>query len=123
MSNVFTLESFQEELEAEYEPFVFRAGGQEFVLVSLLRVSKETRKACTDKLKELDVKDGADVSAEDLDEDASIEAIQFILSSVTQDRKGKALIKAIGNDLLMNMKIMQRWQEKTQPGEAQDSPS
>jgi hypothetical protein len=123
MGNVFDLDSLREEIEREYAPFVLQAGEQEFTLQSLLRVPRKVRDAVIERLKTLDTKEGKDVEVDDLDEDGTVEAIQFILSSVTKDNKGRGLIKVLGDDMVLLMKIMQKWQEATQPGEAQDSPN
>lgn len=135
MSNVFTLDSLREELENEYAPFKFEANGELYVLQSLLRVNKERRARVLDAMKSLrpedeegqetDGKVDVDLSDEDLDEDAVLAAVKTILSSVVDgpDGRGKAMVDLLGDDLLMHMRLLQKWQEATQPGEAQDSPS
>jgi hypothetical protein len=117
VSKVWTLESMQEELEREYAPFRFRAGGEDFVLRSLLRIDKTDRDKIMEELRLLSDEN------EDVDEDAMLGTVHFVLSTVTADGKGDRLVRAIGNDLLLNMKVLQHWTEATQPGEVTDSPS
>lgn len=115
--NVFTLEALDAAIEREYAPMKFQAGGEEFVLRSLLRVPKKDRDAVLAKLEELDT------LGEKADEDAVLTTVQFILRAVCADGRGAKLLKAVGDDLLRSMKLLTMWTEATQPGEAQDSPS
>jgi tail assembly protein len=123
MSNVFTLESLNEEIEQKYAPLVFQAGDTEFTLVSLLRVDKKVRAAVREKMESLDK--GQDEDGKDIEttEDETIEAFKFILKSVTKDNKGSALVRLLGDDLLKYSTLMEHWQEATQSGEASSSPS
>ena len=135
MSNVFDLDSLREELENKYAPLKFEADGETYVLQSLLRISKERRTRVLDAMKALrpedeedsesDGKIDVDLSDDDLDEDAVMSAVKTILASVVQgpDGRGRALVDLLGDDLLLHMRLLQKWQEVTQPGEAQDSPS
>jgi hypothetical protein len=128
-NNVFTLEALDEEIERTYAPLKFQAGDDEFVLVSLLRVDGKVRKDVMAKLEELDKAEEPVYDAEgnvvpgEFDEDSTIEALQFILSSVTRDRKGNKLVRVLGPNLVRLMTLLKKWQEATQPGEAQDSPA
>lgn len=115
--NVFTLEDLDAAIEREYAPLRFQAGGEEFVLRSLLRVEKKKRDAVVAKLKELDE------HGEDVDEEVALATVQLILKTVCADGKGDKLLKVVGNDLLRCMKLLTLWTEATQPGEAQGSPS
>ena len=115
--NVFTLEDLDAAIEKEYAPFKFRAGDEDFVLRSLLRVDKKQRDAVIAKLTELE-----DLG-ENADEDTALATVQFILKAVCADNKGTKLVKVLGDDLLRCMKLMTRWTEATQPGEATDSPN
>lgn len=125
-NNTFTLEALKEELENEYAPLVFHANGEEFVLQSLLRVSRKTRDAVMEKLKTLQGdSDSEEVELSDLDEDLALEALGFILAAVTKGTvsKGRKLVSLLEDDLAAHMKMIQKWQKATQPGEASDSPS
>lgn len=121
MSNVFTLESLEEEIEREYAPLRFKVGEEEFTLRSLLRVDRNERDQVLDRLRELEKQ--RDSSEDDLSEDDALDAVQFVLKTVTADDKGDRLTELLGNDLLVNMKILERWTEVTQPGEATHSPT
>lgn len=114
MSNIFTLDDLNAELENRYAPFTFKpAEDKEFVLLSLLRVDKKVRKAVQDRLDS--------INAEDTDEEAMVSALEYCLSSVTQDRKGPALVRFLGGDLAKLMIILEKWQKVSQPGEASSS--
>lgn len=118
-NNVFTLEALEAEIERQYAPLKFQAGNEEFVLRSLLRVGKKDRDEVMSKLKDLD----ADENAEELNEDEALATVQFVLKTVVADNKGTKLVKVLGDDLLRNMKVLEKWVEATQPGEATDSPN
>lgn len=117
-NNVFTLDALEEEIEKQYAPLRFQANDEEFVLRSVLRVGKKDRDAVMDKLKAMEGQD-----EEELNEDEALQTVQFILKTVTADNKGNKLVKALGDDILKNMKVLEKWVEATQPGEATDSPS
>lgn len=120
MSNIFTLDSLDEEIEKEYAPLRFQVDGEDIVLRSLLRIPRKERDAVVDRLKHLERNEDQD----SLDEDEALEAVQFVLQTVAEGKgQGDKLIKALGNDLLRNMKVLERWTEVTQPGEAKSSPS
>jgi hypothetical protein len=118
MSKVFTLESMKEEIEREFAPVVFEAEGQKFVLKSLLRVDKKVRDEVMEKLQALDKK-----KDDEFDEDEVFDTVRFLIKAVTDERKGAALVRLVGDDILLAMKLLEKWTEATQPGEAQDSPS
>lgn len=120
MSNVFTLEQLDQEIENKYAPLVFKAGDQEFTLVSLLRVDEKVRLAVQARLESLS---GSADEDETVSEKDTVETLKFVLSSVTKDRKGAALCKVLGNDLLRYSTLMEQWQKATQPGEASSSPN
>lgn len=124
MGNVFTLESLQEEIEREYAPLRFEAAGTEFVLQSLLRIPQKDREAVVARLQTIGAttdEDGEKSDAEELSEADTVEAIEFVLSKVTAGRKGAGLVKVLNHDLLMLMKLLGKWTEATQPGEATGS--
>jgi hypothetical protein len=120
MSNVFTLDDLNEAIEKKYAPLVFKAGEQEFTLVSLMRVPKKVRKEVQDRLQELS---GSADDDETVDEDQTLATLQFVLSAVTKDNKGKALVRLFGDDLVKYTTLMEQWQKATQPGEASSSPN
>jgi len=115
--NVFTLEDLDAAIEKEYAPLRFRAGDEEFVLRSLMRVGKKDRAAVVAKLEVMETADEDD----SVDEDAVLAAVQFVMKTVCADGKGAKLVKALGDDVVRYNKLMTMWIEATQPGEAQDS--
>jgi hypothetical protein len=119
MGNVFTLDSLREEIEREFAPLQFEADGETFVLRNVLRLGSDERKAILEKLKEMNPEGESD----EADPDEALEATLFVLTTVAADRKGAKLRKLIGDDLILAMKLMERWTEATQPGEAEPSES
>ena len=118
MSKVFTLDSLREEIEREYAPLRFQTAKDEYVLQSILRVGSDERKAVLASLEALEGQD-----EEKVDPDAVLESVKFVLKTVTADRKGEKLLKELGDDLLLAMKLLEGWAEATQPGEAKRSES
>lgn len=118
--NAFTLDDLRAELEREYAPFTFRVGDEAFVLASLMREDKETRRAVTRKLKALEDAHNGD---EELDEDAVLESLGYVFAKVTRDGKGRRLMDLLGGDILVAMKLLEKWVKATQPGEANGSPN
>lgn len=120
MSNIFTLDQLNDEIERKYAPLVFQAGDQEFTLLSLLRVAKKVRAEVQARLEALSKSSDSD---ETVSEEDTLSTLQFVLSSVTKDNKGRALVRVLGDDLVKYTTLMAKWQEATQPGEASSSPS
>lgn len=112
MSNVFTLESLNDELNTKYGPFVFQAGKQKFELPPLLRLPDSERDLAINILK------SAEVVQERNDLDEVKEMLKDLLRVVVRDGKGDALVEVLNNDLLSIQIIIEKWTEKTQPGEA-----
>ena len=121
MGNVFTLAAIREEADKKFAPLEIQGEKDTYVLRSLLRVSKEDRSAIMAKMKEMENLRSAEEEGE-IDEDQIIDLVQSIIKVVTADRKGAALCREIGNDLVENTVLLEKWQEATQPGEASDSP-
>lgn len=112
MSNVFTLESLNDELNTKYGPFVFQAGKQKFELPPLLRLPKAERDRAIDILKSAE-----EVQATN-DLEKVTEMLKELLRVVVRDGKGDALVEVLEGDLLSIQLIIEKWTEKTQPGEA-----
>lgn len=127
MSNKLTLDDIKANIEKKYAPLVFEVNGQEYTLVSLMRVNRKVRDAVQDRLESMGGKpdENGDISIDSSvnDEDKLIDSLQFILSSVTKDGRGTQLVNALPKDILVLMEIMREWQEATQPGEASNSPN
>lgn len=112
MSNVFTLESLNDELNTKYGPFVFQAGKQKFELPPLLRLPETERDVAFDLIR----------SSEEVQESGDLKEMQNLfeklLKVLVRDNKGEALVELLGHDLLAMQVLIQKWTEKTQPGEA-----
>jgi hypothetical protein len=121
MGNVFSLASLREEADKKFAPLEFTTDNDTYVLRSLLRVTKEERAGILAKMKTMENLRNAEGEGE-VDEDQIVELVHFILKAVTADRKGAKLCREIGDDLILNTTLLEKWQEATQPGEATDSP-
>src|SRR5690606_32136750 len=127
MSNGFTLASIREELEKQYVPMkVQLSDGSEAVLQNLLRMKKTQRAAVLEKLDELASLQQKEESGErphvEVPTDTS-DVIFGILELAVGGDKGKKLVKELDEDLLLAQEIVAKWQEATQPGEAENSPA
>jgi hypothetical protein len=128
MSNVFDLDSLRDELDKEFAPAKFSKGGEQYTLRNLMRVGKKDRTAIIKLMNQLrEVNGDEEKKADDIEDPEKIEQVQDlmaqILSMVAADNRGQALVDAVGDDLQLLSKVMELWQEATQPGEAEDSPS
>lgn len=112
MSNVFTLESLRDELETKYGSFVFQAGKQKFELPPLLRLPESERDVAFDLIR----------SSDEVQESGDLKEMQVLFENLirvlTRDGKGDALLDIVDHDLLAMQVLIQKWTEKTQPGEA-----
>ncbi|WP_367137893.1 phage tail assembly protein [Saccharothrix sp. HUAS TT1] len=113
MSEVFTLEALEAELDRRYGPLVFEANSERFELRPLLRCPRDERDSVTAALKSLEDVDEADVS-----EDEIVDAMSYVLRTVTANGRGDKLVQALGDDLLRYQVLFEKWTEKTQAGEA-----
>ena len=120
MSNVFTLDSLNDELERQYAPFVFQAGREKFVLRQVLRLPQSERAVVFQLLKDLD----ASKETSDMDPGELEDALWTILSVVTDNDKGDHLVNnVLQRDFAKGQILLSKWMESTQAGEAQDSPN
>lgn len=112
MSNVFTLESLRDELETKYGSFIFQAGKQKFELPPLLRLPETEREQAFNLIR----------SSEEVQESGDLKEMQGLFEDLirvlTRDGKGDALLDLVEHDLLSMQVLIQKWTEKTQPGEA-----
>lgn len=117
MSNVFTIESLNDELNRQYAPFTFQAGREKFVLRQVLRLPETERDLVFTQLQELDkAQDDHDVKA--------LEAVVWtVLKTVVDGGKGDRLKDVLNSDLASAMVLVNKWMESTQVGEAEDSPN
>lgn len=118
----FSLDDLRAEIEREYAPLVIQAGGHEYRLTPLLRTDRKVREAVLERLTSLQ-KAHDDDEETVLDEDAALENVSLVLQAVTEDGQGPRLIEQLDGDLLLSMKLLEKWTERTQPGEAKDSPT
>lgn len=120
MANVFTLDSLREEVEREFAPVeIVVSDGSKVTLQNLLRLKKKQRDVVLEKLKVLE-------SVEKTDDDTNeiellAETASEILDLVADD--GKKLLKELDGDVSVILKVLNKWMEATQPGEAQPSPA
>lgn len=123
MSNLFTLESIREEADRSFRPVVITlSDGTECVLSNLLRLPKKQRLEVTKLLKKLEHLEGEQSDELESDDvDVFLDTASEILSIVGD--KGKKLVAEIGGDLTVTMKVMEKWMESTQSGEASGSDS
>jgi hypothetical protein len=127
MSNEFTLDSLRAELEREFAPVKFPLrDGKPVVLQNLLRVPEAAREAVIGALTELEE---ADAKREDTEKDDPANlaklagSVYSVLRNVAADGRGEALVKELNGDVLLGIKLIEKWSAVTQPGEAQDSPA
>jgi hypothetical protein len=123
MSNLFTLQSIREEADRSFRPVVITlADGSECTLSNLLRLPKKQRLEVTRLLKKLEHLEGNDPDdLESDDVDVFLETASQILCVVGD--KGKKLVAEIDSDLTVTMKVMEKWMDSTQSGEASGSES
>lgn len=117
MSNVYSLEQLRSDLDKEFAPLVIDLGGGEVTLQNVMRLGVEARATVSASVSIVTSDDTA-VSIQE-----RFDAMIAIFEKVTADGKGKALVKAVGDDYQAAMKILSLWTEATQPGEASSSPA
>lgn len=127
MSNVFSLDSMREELENQYKPVrIALSDGDEVVLQNILRMPEKARTKVLDKLDEMSAAEEKE-DAEGVSQAQAMNTMSRmtfeVLALVAADGKGAKLVKELQDDILLAMELVRRWQESTQPGEAQDSPA
>jgi hypothetical protein len=119
MGNIFTLDSLREEVEKQYAPVTITlADGSEVLLRNLLRLPRKLREEALETLRELE-----NVEQDSADE-SSVDKMTEVASSVLDlvaESGGKRLIRELDGDLTLTMKVLQRWMESTQVGEAERS--
>lgn len=122
MSNVFTLDSLREEVEKEFAPVEITLPDDTVVVLrKVMRLPKKDRDAVLKKMRELSA-----IEADDDDEagnkiDLLTDKACEILMLVADN--GRALLKELGNDTAVVMKVLEIWMETAQPGEAKPSPA
>ncbi|OHT67767.1 hypothetical protein BKG67_22900 [Mycobacteroides chelonae] len=128
MSNVFTLDSFREEVEREFAPFKLQITEDvTLTLRNLIRIPETKRKKAFSLIEEMqDVKasDSSDISdsGDSLDLAAAI-GLQLIPLVADNESVANELVEAIRDDVPLIMKVLEGWMEATQVGEATSSES
>ena len=111
------MDDLRAEVEREFAPVeVTLHDGTTVTLRNLLRLPKKTRDKVVDTLKALETKEG-----EDQDVDAMVDAATAVLKMVSDN--GAALVKELDGDVTLIMRVLERWMQTTQPGEATPSDS
>lgn len=121
--NSYTLENLKQDLDHEFAPLTIEVGGDALVLRNLMRVGDGERQSIMEQLQELEVIQSEDRDPTPQETTRLSQIVVSILSTVTADDKGNKLASALSGDLMLAMKIMELWQEATQPGEASNSPA
>lgn len=123
MSNVFTLDSFREELDKSFTAVHLELpDGSDVALKSLLRLSQSARKEVIELLKEL----GKDKEDAEDDEDG-LDAVEKLseksarVIEIIAGKDAKKVLKELDGDLPLMMRVIEAWMEGTQAGEAERS--
>jgi hypothetical protein len=117
LSNSFTLDDLRAEVEREYAPLeITLSDGSTVTLKHLLRLPKKTRDKVVDTLKALETKEG-----DDPDVDVMVDAATQVLKLVADN--GTGLVKELDGDVTLVMRVLERWMQMSQPGEAAPSPA
>lgn len=115
MSNVYSLVDLKAGLDKEFAPVELDLPrGSKVVLRNVMRLDSKDRAAVIEATKKF---------SDDADVDEMFEAVRVVLRTVADGNKGDSLVKEIGDDIALAMKIMNLWVEATQPGEAENSPA
>lgn len=122
-AKMFTLDAIREEADKSFRPVAITlSDGSECVLSNLLRLPRKKRIEVTALLKKLENMDGVEESDLDEDEvDVFLDTATTILTIVGD--RGRKLVDEIDGDLTVTMKVMEKWMESTQSGEASGSES
>lgn len=122
MSNIFTLDSFREEVEREFAPFQITVDDKVLTLRNVLRLPKKDREQVYALLKDMG-SDDDDVSGLGATQKTASLALQ-IFPLVADDKKvAAALVAQIEDDLALTLKVFSAWMKASQVGEAEGSES
>lgn len=131
MSNVFTLDSFKEQLISRYEPTVIElSDGSKVELKSILKIGDKAREAVNeivDEIKEIpEVDEDEDDEAHEAYAELICEAVAKIFRLITS--KSKKLLAELEHEdpeikAALHTQVLNRWIRGTQLGEAESSPA
>lgn len=119
MTNSFSLDDMKAALDAEFAPVTFTVGNDTLVLQNLMRIDATPRKEVLEAMAQLRTAEGAEEDKQDLA--LMGEAVTTILRNVVAGGKGQKLVDALGGDLLLSMKVLEKWTGATQAPEAGNS--
>lgn len=112
-----TLDDIRESVEREFVSTKIQVGDVEVVMTNPIRMDKAARARLSASLKE--------TVADDDDEnklDATFERMLGIIKAAIPDKtQANVLLKAIGDDMAIAMKILDAYMEEQKPGEASGS--
>lgn len=114
MSNVYSLDDLRSDLDKVYAPLEVDG----VVLRNLMRLGKADRQKVMDAFAQ--TQDADSSTAEGVE--TLLEGIKTIIQTVAASG-GPALVKKIGDDLALAVRVMELWTEATNPGEAVNSPA
>ena len=129
MTATFTLDNLRTSVKRKFEPVTISLDEDTTIsLPSVLRLGKKDREAVSEILDDLKNFDDGEDDDEDLS-DAETELVIDTISSLFKriSPKSKKLVAAIEDEeplvqLSILTEILNAWFERTQPGEASDSP-
>ncbi|WP_144311944.1 phage tail assembly protein [Actinopolyspora erythraea] len=110
----FTLEDLDNAVEQQFAPFRFTAEGEEFVLRNPSRLGDTDRKAVLENIRKLESLQANEDNDEPVDFNFVLGAIQALLKTVTEDKKGSRLVKVLGDDLARNRLLFEKYMEQIQ---------
>lgn len=111
----YSLDQLKADVDKQYTGLVLDVGeDDQIVLANLLRLPREDRAKVGELLEVISVS----VEDNDLDtmESASVEVL-----SLAAGKRGKDLVKLIGDDAALALDLLSKWTENTQVGEAEPS--
>lgn len=129
MSNAFNLDNLRAELDKEFAPVVVTLKNDSKVtLRNLFRMTETERSALADMFDEYSelaktLNDDKHESTSQDKEDLINLTRKIIEALADSPAKGKALVNEMGEDTLLTQRLLTRWMEVTQVGEAEPSPS
>lgn len=124
MANIYDLDTLRNDLDREFRPLEITVAGQNLVLQNLMRINKTDREHVLAALKEIDRLQGDDETSQDPQNLTQLaEHVTTVLRTVVTNGQGQQLVDALGDDLMLTMRVMELWTEATQPGEAPNSPA
>lgn len=123
MPNLYSLADLRADLDREFAPVEVDLGSGRVVLRNLMRINDKDRTAVLQSLAQLEDIDTDENETSLSDVTLLSEAVEFILRTVAADGQGAALVQALNGDMLLGLRIIERWSEATQAPEAQDSPA